>query len=77
MHPKHAPAYDEPLVLRITSGATQRKIRTEGEFGHFVRPYLEAGYPREVAEAHRRFFKHGYHRGDFPPGYAHPLPGPR
>jgi len=27
-----------------------------GEFAHVAQPYLKAGYHREVAEAHRRYF---------------------
>ena len=48
--------YDEELVQRILAAASQRRLRTMGEFGQFVRPYLAAGQQREVREAHRRYF---------------------
>jgi hypothetical protein len=48
---------DEIVVHRILAGASQRRPRTMGEFGLFVRPYLKAGYQREVSEAHRRYFR--------------------
>jgi len=47
---------DELMVQRILTAASQHRPRTMGEFGHFARPYLNAGYQREVAEAHRRYF---------------------
>jgi hypothetical protein len=49
---------DEIVIHKILTGATQRRLRSTGEFGHFVRPYLAAGYPREVTEAYRRYFTH-------------------
>src|SRR5262245_63262837 len=48
---------DEILVQRILAGATVRRLTNIGEFGQFVRPYLTAGYLREVSEAHRRYFE--------------------
>ena len=48
---------DERLIEQIIAGARARRIKTQGEFGHFARPYLEAGYPREVMEAHKRYFR--------------------
>jgi hypothetical protein len=47
---------DELIVQSILTAASQQRPRTMGEFGQFVRPYLSAGYQREVAEAHRRYF---------------------
>ena len=48
--------YDEIVVNRILAAVSRRHPRTMGEFGHIVRPYLNAGHQREVAEAHRRYF---------------------
>ena len=48
--------YDEIVVHRILTAISQRHPQTMGEFGHIARPYLNAGYQREVAEAHRRYF---------------------
>jgi hypothetical protein len=48
--------YDEIAVQRILAAVSQRHPRTIGEFAHIARPYLGAGYQREVAEAHRRYF---------------------
>jgi hypothetical protein len=47
---------DEIVVHRIFAAASQRHPRTMGEFAHVAQPYLKAGYHREVAEAHRRYF---------------------
>ena len=47
---------DEIVVHRILAAASQRRPRTMGEFGQFARSYMNAGYQREVAEAHRRYF---------------------
>jgi hypothetical protein len=58
MRLEREPTCDEKVVRKIITHASERHIKTEGAFGHFVRPYLEAGYPREVAEAHRRLFRH-------------------
>ena len=58
MRLQQEPDCDEILVDTILRAATERKLATMGEFGHFVRPYLAAGYQREVTEAHRRYFKH-------------------
>ena len=52
------PQWDEVLVKKILTAATGRNSMTMGEFSQFVRPYLEAGYSREVKEAHRRYFEH-------------------
>ena len=48
--------YDETVVHRILAAVTPRHPRTMGEFAHIARPYLSAGYQREVAEAHQRYF---------------------
>ena len=48
--------YDETVVHRILATVSQRHARTMGEFAHIARPYLSAGYQREVAEAHQRYF---------------------
>ena len=47
---------DEVVIQRILTVASQRRPHTMGEFGLLTRPYLDAGYQREVAEAHRRYF---------------------
>jgi hypothetical protein len=52
------PQCNEIMVDEIVNAATQRRLKTMGEFGQMVRPYLAAGYQREVTEAHRRFFAH-------------------
>jgi len=48
--------FDEACVSEILAEAAQRKPRTRGQFDLFSRPYLAAGYAREVAEAERRYF---------------------
>jgi hypothetical protein len=48
---------DDLVVHRILAAASQQRARTMGEFGLVVRPYLNAGYQREVTEAHRRYFR--------------------
>ena len=48
---------DEIVVHEILPAVIQRKLKTMGEFGQFVRSYLAAGNHREVTEAHRRFFE--------------------
>jgi hypothetical protein len=48
--------YDEMVVCQIFAAVSQRRLSTMGEFGQFARPYLAAGYQREVSEAHRRYF---------------------
>jgi hypothetical protein len=57
MRLEREPKCDEILIHKIFAAATQRRLKTMGEFGQFVRPYLAAGYQREVTEAHRRFFE--------------------
>ena len=52
------PQCNEIMVDEIVNAATRRHMKTMGEFGQLVRPYLAAGYQREVTEAHRRFFAH-------------------
>ena len=47
---------DEIVVSRILAAASHQRLRSMGEFGLFARPYLKAGYQREVTEAHRRYF---------------------
>jgi hypothetical protein len=49
---------DETVINTILTAATQQRLASTGEFGRFVRPYLAAGYPREVTEAYRRYFAH-------------------
>jgi hypothetical protein len=55
-HTKLAEDCDDAVVRHILVAASGRHVRTMGEFGQFVRPYLAAGYQREVNEAHRRYF---------------------
>jgi len=52
----HGSGYDEIVVQRILAVGLQQRPRTMGEFGQLARPYFKAGYQREVAEAHRRYF---------------------
>ena len=52
--------YDEIVVVQIVTALSQRQLRTMGEFGMLVRPYLGAGYEREVNEAHRQYFDHSF-----------------
>ena len=49
---------NEIMVAEIVNAATHRRLKTMGEFGQLARPYLAAGYQREVCEAHRRLFGH-------------------
>jgi hypothetical protein len=49
--------FDETFVREILAEAEQRRPRSRGQFDLFSRPYLAAGYAREVAEAERRYFK--------------------
>jgi len=48
---------DETLVSEILVAAKERYVSTTVDFGQFVRPYIAAGFPREVAEAHRQYFE--------------------
>jgi hypothetical protein len=57
MRLERKPKCDEILVHEILAVAIERRLKTVGEFGQFVRSYLAAGYHREVTEAHRRFFE--------------------
>jgi hypothetical protein len=59
---QHDPPFDEAVVQQIMMAAKGRRIKTVGEFSHFTRGYLAAGYPREVSEAHRRYFDNGSRR---------------
>jgi hypothetical protein len=47
---------DDIILERILAAASRQRPHTMGEFAQFARPYLNAGYQREVAEAHRRYF---------------------
>jgi hypothetical protein len=49
--------FDEIRVQEILAEAEQRRPRSRGQFDQFARPYLAAGYAREVAEAERRYFQ--------------------
>ena len=57
MHLERQPKCDESVVHEILAAVIQRRLKTMGEFGQFVRSYLAAGNHREVTEAHRRFFE--------------------
>jgi hypothetical protein len=53
------PQFDEAYVCEILAEAAKRRPRSRGQFDLFSRPYLAAGYAREVAEAERRYFRAG------------------
>jgi len=57
MRQEFEPNFDEIQVCSILAAAAQRGHMTRGVFDAFARPYLAAGYAREVAEAERRYFK--------------------
>lgn len=47
---------DEHLVREILSDLKQRRPMTRGQFDHVVRPYLQVGYSREIAEVAKQYF---------------------
>ena len=53
----HQRGLDDTLVSEILTAAKAQHVCTTVHFGRFVRPYLAAGFPREVAEAHRQYFE--------------------
>jgi hypothetical protein len=55
---------DEAMVQQILVAAGRRRLRSLGEFGFLVRPYLTAGYSQEVVEAQRRYFHQETTRSD-------------
>jgi hypothetical protein len=57
MRQDYKPDVDEVHVRKILDAAAQRAPMTRGEFDGFTRPYLAAGYAREVAEAERQYFR--------------------
>jgi hypothetical protein len=57
MREESEPTFDEIHVRKILEAAAERAAMTRGAFDLFTRPYLSAGYAREVAEAERRYFR--------------------
>ena len=56
MRQNFQPSHDEIYVREILTDAAARRPMTRAQFDSFVRPYLTAGYAREVAEAERQYF---------------------
>jgi hypothetical protein len=57
MRQSFQPSFDEIQVQRILADVADYRPMTRGQFDRFTRPYLQAGYAREVAEADRRYFR--------------------
>ena len=53
---EHQRGLDDTLVSEILAAAKGQHVSNTVDFGRLVRPYLVAGFPREVAEAHRQYF---------------------
>jgi hypothetical protein len=64
MQIEHQRGLDNTLVSEILAAAKAQHVSTTMHFGQFVRPYLAAGFPREVAEAHRQYFRPQGRGGD-------------
>jgi hypothetical protein len=56
MRQSHQPSFDEIYVREILADVAARRPITRAQFDGLVRPYLAAGYAREVAEAERQYF---------------------
>ena len=56
MRLEHESDCDELLVREILSDLKQRRPMTRGQFDHVVRPYLQVGYSREIAEVAKQYF---------------------
>jgi len=56
MHQNVQPSFDEIYVREILADVGARRPVTRAQFDGLVRPYLAAGYAREVAEAERQYF---------------------